>query len=505
MPDIEHIKKTLGRLTWLWILLAWGGLILSIPLIHFGELPIEEGAARGLLLNWSIYHQVASPIVLLGIPDLRAMFFIPVTLYWPGSLVAPRVLWILIAYTALFMLYRWMKDRLGQEQALIATGLLLLAPFTLTQIDSLGAGIFLLFCFLAAHWMERRYEASKRPLGGWFYMRFLWAAVTVSVHPAGLAHPLALVWRVWRDETKPARLKKQNLIGLLTALGLLGLLQAGWHALQWGADPLVALTAIFHSTELDPFPPTWEPWLIITVAVLLAGLNFHRLREDLFAIMLALSLVFGAAAADTGWAYLVFVFIMIWAFDALIRLQDQFGGQSLIARRGGVLLLLIACTVLFTSKDRAYAQMVRAGIQTPHAILLQEVAVEVENLGKFARVLSQWPGQTMLVCKCDVLMLPPGSDAPPQLLEWMRKARATHLVFDPQKPENKDLARDVALLGEAMRTLFVNEAGVIVGVMEVLEEAAKEAEKARQEEALPEDILKELEAPATDLPPPDGE
>jgi len=504
MPDIERVKETLGRLSWLWILLAWGGLILSIPLIHFGELPIEEGAARGLLLNWSIYHQVASPIVLLGIPDLRAMFFIPVTLYWPGSLVAPRVLWILIAYAALLMLYRWMRGRLGQEQALIVTGLLLVAPFTFTQIDSLGAGIFLLFCFLAAHWMEHRYEASGRPLGGWFYMRFLWAAVTVSVHPAGLAYPLALLWHVWRDESKPTRLKKQSLAGLTIALLLLGLLQAGWHAIHWGADPLAALTAIFHSTDVDPFPPVWEPWLIAAAAVVFAGLNFRRLWGDLFGTMLTSSLVLGALAADTGWAYLVFVFITIWAFDGLIRLQDRFGGQGLIARRGGVLLLLIVCAVVFTREDRAYAQMVRAGIQTPHAILLQEVAVEVESLGKFARVLSQWPGQTMLVCKCDVLMLPPGSEDPQQFLEWMRKARATHLVFDPRIPENKDLARDIALLGDAMRTLFVNEAGVIVGVMEVLEEAAKEAEKAREEEALPEEVLKELEAPATDLPPPDG-
>ncbi len=480
-----QLSQAYLKLRWLLLLSAWIAVLFFVPVIHSGESPLDEGAARGLLLNWSIYHQIASPIVLLGIPDLRALFFIPVTLYWPGSLVAPRVLWAILVFFAAWMLFAWMRRRLGQEQALLSAGLLLVAPMTITQIDLLGGGAFLLFCLAVGHWMEYRYEKVGRALGGWFYMRFLWAGVTVSVHPAGLAYPLAMIYHWARDKDKPSRLKKQNLIGLAVAMALLLLLQAGWHAVEWLSDPAAALAQIVHSTALDPVPPTWEPWVLGGLALALAALNFRRLFADLFSTALTLALLVGLVAATVDWAYLVFAFLLIWGMDALIRFNDQIPGEGLAAKRGVVLAALVLLSVSFLVADRTYAQLVRAGVPSAHTLLLREVATEVESLGKFSRVLSQWPGQTMVVCKCDVLALPPGTEDPQQFLEWVLASKATHLVFDPRDPDNTLITQDVSMLTNDLRTLFVNEAGVLVGVQANLEEAAEKAAKARAEEELP--------------------
>ncbi len=504
MINTAKIRHALIRLQWLWFLLGWIAALFFLPLFHAGETPLDEGAARGLLLNWSIYHQVASPIVLLGIPDARALFFIPVTLYWPGSLVAPRVLWAIFAFFAAWAIHAWARERLGKEQALLGTGLLLLAPLTITQIDTLGGGLFLLFCFIMGYWMERRYQRVGRPLGGWFYTRFLWTAITVSIHPAGLAYPLALLWHWWRDPDKSERLKKQNLLGIVIALALLGLLQAGWGAVPWGADPREALGLIFHSTELDPFPAPWEAWVIALAVLGLAAANGRRLLNDLFSTTLTFALILGLMAANVDWAFLMFVFLLLWGMDALLRLNELIPGEGLAAKRGIVLGMVVILAVVFMRDDRAYAQMIRADVHSAHAILLREVAVEVEQLGKFARILSQWPGQTMIVCKCDVLALPPPSENPEQLLSWLEAARATHLVFNPQQPENAALNRDVANLADTLRTLFINEAGVVVGVLKNLEEAARKAEEARREEALPEETLngESREAPPSAEPAP---
>jgi len=246
------------------------------------------------------------------------------------------------------------------------------------------------------------------------------------------------------------------------------------------------LGLMFHSTELDPFPAVWEPWMIGLAILGLAAINAKRLFTDLFSTTLTLALLLGLLAANIDWAFLVFVFLIVWGMDTLLRLNDLIPGEGLAAKRGIVLGVLVVLAVLFMRADRTYAQMIRADVHSPHAILLREVAVEVEQLGKFARVLSQWPGQTMIVCKCDVLSLPPASEDPQQFLSWLEAARATHLVFNPQLPENAALNRDVASLTDALRTLFINEAGVVVGVMKNLEEARKKADEARREEVLPE-------------------
>ena len=58
-------------------MIVWGGVILALGLVRFTPYGLDEGAARGLLLNWSIVDAIANPVVIFGLPDLRALFFVP--------------------------------------------------------------------------------------------------------------------------------------------------------------------------------------------------------------------------------------------------------------------------------------------------------------------------------------------------------------------------------------------------------------------------------------------
>src|SRR3569832_682049 len=86
----QSLRQILERNRGLIVLLAWGGALLSLDLLRTTPYGLDEGAARGLLLIWSISDKNNNPIVTLGIPDFRALLFIPLGAYWPGSLIAAK-------------------------------------------------------------------------------------------------------------------------------------------------------------------------------------------------------------------------------------------------------------------------------------------------------------------------------------------------------------------------------------------------------------------------------
>ena len=94
---------------------------------------------------------VVNPIVVFGLPDLRVLLFAPLGIYWTGSIIAVKVFTSLIAFAASLLLYRWARRTMGEEVALIGTGLLLIAPLTFSQINSVGIGPFLLLLFALGH------------------------------------------------------------------------------------------------------------------------------------------------------------------------------------------------------------------------------------------------------------------------------------------------------------------------------------------------------------------
>ncbi len=123
----------------------WGAL--TLLLLRPDMYSLNEGAAKALLLSWSIADQVASSVITFGTPDLRALLFLPIGFLWTGSVFAAKVATVLLTGMAAWILYSWKLRSAGGEQALLGSGLLLIAPVTLAQIDSLSPGIYLLAAF----------------------------------------------------------------------------------------------------------------------------------------------------------------------------------------------------------------------------------------------------------------------------------------------------------------------------------------------------------------------
>src|SRR5487761_2264380 len=177
-------------------LLLWGALTLF--LLRHTAYALDEGAAKAMLLDWSIGDQVASSAVTLGIPDMRALLWLPVGYLWPGQIFAMKVITVLmLAFTAAG-LFLWQKRHATEESALLATGLLLIAPITLQQVDTLSPGVGLLAAFVAGAWLDRACRESPRAFGGLYFLQLAVCAFSVSLHPAGLAYPLSLMmsWRL---------------------------------------------------------------------------------------------------------------------------------------------------------------------------------------------------------------------------------------------------------------------------------------------------------------------
>ena len=173
-------------------LLIWG--ILALFLFRQDALNIDEGAARSLLLVWSVADQIASSAVHFGTPDLRIFLFIPAGFIWTGSIFAAKIFSVFFMALAAWLLYSWKQNQSDAETALIATGLLLISPLTLTLIDTLAPGVYLLLAAVLGSWLDRAYRSSPLPFGGWYFAQLFISVLSVSLHPVGLAYPLALLW-----------------------------------------------------------------------------------------------------------------------------------------------------------------------------------------------------------------------------------------------------------------------------------------------------------------------
>ena len=133
-------------------LLLWGAL--SYMLLNKTLYGIDEGAARALLLVWSVAEDVVSPIVTMGLPDFRAIFFVPVGYLWVGNIVAAKIFSMLVMSGAVWAIHRWRQRSGDSEGALLATGLLLISPLLIDQIDTISVAPYLLITFALGAWLE---------------------------------------------------------------------------------------------------------------------------------------------------------------------------------------------------------------------------------------------------------------------------------------------------------------------------------------------------------------
>lgn len=440
------------------ILVIWGGLVLL--LLRQDGYGLDEGAARALLLNWSIVDNIANPIVIFGVPDFRALLFIPVGIYWSGSLLAAKVFTLILTFIAALLLYQWSMRTLGKEVALLATGLLLISPITVQQIDSLAAGPYLLLVFALGAWLDDSYRAVNRPMGGKFFTQMLLVAISVSLHPAGLAYPFALLWRWYKDPLDKTQ-QRHIYVGIAVAVLFTLLLRMGWQGLEWWSNPFNALTNAVLGPSVEGGLDT-RLWMGVVVAIIGVTVIISARRQllgDLLGSTLLGGILIGALSADPAWAMLVLVMVLYYGFALLITINQSLGTHSLVGQRGIVMAVLLIMATLFMNIDKAYYSYTRSGILPPQDQLIHTLALQAEADKPF-RAVSQWPARTMIAVKRDVLPLPPAAKDGAGLLKML--PTITHLMFDPYASQNKRLAANVAELPGTFETLALQPGGVIL-------------------------------------------
>jgi hypothetical protein len=447
------------------ILSLWGGLALYFHLLRFDPFGIEETAARALLLNWTVSDRVVNPIVVFGLPDLRALLFAPLGIYWTGSIVAVKIFTLLITFSAALLLYQWARRTMNEEVALIGSGLFLIAPLSFFQINAVGIGPFLLLLFVSGQWLDRKYRQIQRNLGGWYFLQLILAAVAVSLHPAGLAYPAALIWE-WYKNPIDKRHQLQIVAGLCITTILILILRVGWPALDWGNNPVAILTYLIYSPAPGGAGPSWMVGIIpasILVVFLLS--DFRELFSDLLGRMLLGGLLLGIVAADPGWAMLALVIMLYRGLHKLININRSLPGRSLAGQRGLVLSVIFALATLFMIADKVQRYNILQGALSPEDEVIRTLAGELEDSKESSATISQWPARTLLATKQTSFPLPPPSQDAQGLLKNLHGAR--FLLFNPYDKRNKQLTLQVAELSHVLKTIMVTPSAVLIEIADV--------------------------------------
>lgn len=452
---LDYLAARIPARYWvLLLLLLWGGLVLLA--LRFDVYGLDENAAQALLLNWSIAGDVANPIVVFGVPDFRALLYIPLGIYWPGSVVAAKVFTVLLGFAAALLFYRWSARQHTAEIALIGSGLLLIAPFLLNQMDGLGAGVYLLFIFGAGVWLDDTYRAAPRPLGGKYFLQMLLVAIAVTLHPAGLAYPLALAWH-WYKEPVDTRQQRHIYTGVALAVLFVLLLHQGWKNLAWWSNPVETLGNALGASFYSP----WLGWLAGALLVLIVLMNMRRLMGDLMGQMLLAALVLGALAADAAWAALGLTLVLYYGSADLVALNQKWRG-GFLAQRGVTLLAITLVSLLFMSANQQHYALNKAGVLSPEDRLIARLAEEAGgDTERPFHAASQWPARTMLATRRAALPLPPPAQDAEAFLRQIQGI--THLIFNPRQID-KRLTQNLAEAGGEMETVTREPGGVILRV-----------------------------------------
>lgn len=446
------------------IFLLWGGLILFFHLLRFDPYGIDEAAARALLLNWSVSDQVVNPIVVFGLPDLRVLLFAPLGIYWTGSIIAVKVFTSIITFCASLLLYRWARRTMSEEVALIGSGLLLIAPLTISQINAVGVGPFLLLLFALGEWLDEKYRQVRRQLGGWYFLQVILSTVAVSLHPAGLAYPVALMWG-WYKNPIDKRHRTQVIAGLGIATILILILRQGWPALEWFGNPIALLTNLVYVSGPNSQGPSWILGLIPSAILTLFVLSdLREMLDDLLGRMLLFGLLFGMVSADHSWSMLALTIILYRGLYKLININQGLQSSSLAGQRGIVLVVVFALTTGFMIADKQQRLDILQGAVSPQDEVIRTLTGELEDLKHPTVTISQWPARTLLATKQTTFPLPPPAKDAQTLLKNLHGAH--FLLFNPYDKSNSRLTHQVSELTQDLKTYMVVQNAVLMEINE---------------------------------------
>lgn len=451
-------------------LALWAGAALLI--LGHDPYGLNGGAAKSLLLTWSIADQIASSVVTFGTPDLRALLFLPTGFLWTGNIFAAKVLTILLLGIASWLLYFWKRDTDNAECALVATGLLIISPLILILTDSLSPGVYLLIAFSFGAWLDKAYRANPKSFGGWYFAQLFICAFSVSLHPIGIAYPLTLLW-AWRTEPLDKKQQKFFLIGISATVLLMLIISMGWPDLHWLHNPLKSLGEIL--TPHLPSNDDQSTYRLVAGTALLALLavvvakQFRLILADFIGRIFLTGLAIGILVGDLAWSLIALCTILYFGLPLLLRSKHS---QGFMKQRGGALFLILICSTLFMQADKHHYAAKKSGILSEQDQLIKTLAEHAENNRQAEekgdsqieriRVASQWPSRTMIACKCDTLPLPPAAKTPTDQLKMLRGI--THVLLDPKQTENLALVRNLSLLGGIIETISLQPGGAILHI-----------------------------------------
>jgi len=437
-------------------LLAWA----YLSMFRYDNYGIEESAALAILLNWSIVHQIASPVAFFGVPDLRAILFIPLDMYWAGSLIAVKVFTMYILFGTALIMYRWSEEVHGGESSMMATALLLIAPISLMQTDAIGSGIYLLFCFVVIGWLNQMVRDSDKALPSWFFLQLMMAALALSMHPMGLAVPLALGIHWLRNSSDAGKTRRMLLsISFVTAFMLF--IRWGWYGMDDAvSNPLSILGDSILGSPLLHDAGTGFGMLIAACLLIVIGVQAYRRVNDPVSIMLASATLIGALHADHVWVFIAWATTLYLGLPLLIELNQRIGSRSLMGQRGVLLLLVIGIATISMLNTRQMEQVAKLHMKGPVDTLISVLELEAADTDKPFVVASQWPARTLLVCRRDVLPLPPAKE---DSAAFRRQTDGlTHIAFNPQLEGARQLTRNVASMSDTFETIAVLQAGAVL-------------------------------------------
>lgn len=471
------MKKRLSSIPqkyWAYLaLLLWG--VVFLMLLNKSYYGVDEGAAQALLLTWSVVDGVVSSVVTLGFPDFRAIFLAPVGFLWTGNLLAAKIFTILVMAVAAWAIHTWRRRSGETESALLATGLLLISPLVFSQIDTISVGPYLLLTFALGAWSDRKYRESPQAFGGMYFAQMLLCLVSITLHPAGFAYPLALLWRWYKD---PLNKKQQNyyFVGIIFTVLLAVVLTMGWSHVTWFSNPVTGLSTALMGAGLSKIiaPDRWFSGFGILVILCFVVLKqASKLWADFLGRILLLALAIGILTGDATLGMLALTIILYWGTPLLLQKDAEFKG-GFWQQRGVVLVLFLITSTTYMTIDKEHYQSMLAGQLTPTDSLIKAYVDNIANSAserqkqglppaKPIRIASQWPARTMLACRCDTLALPPPAKDEQTLFAMLQGVK--YLIFDPHDPVNHSLSRNLSLMGDGkVDTVALRRGGAIIEI-----------------------------------------
>lgn len=460
---------------WAYLALAfWGALcILLLGRIPYG---IDEGAARALLLVWSVVDNVVSPVAASGLADFRTIFLVPAGILWTGNILAAKITTIIVMAGAVLYIYNWRQRSGNAESALLASGLLLLSPLIIDQIDSISVAPYLLITFALGAWADKIFREKPLAFGGMYFSQMFLCLVSTTLHPAGLAYPLVLLWTWYRTPVGSQRIYFFG--GIIFSVLFALLLTQGWHHVEWLTNPILSLSSLISGSSTDHEMGTFRWASGIGVALVLLLVIWKQagsIWADLLGRTLLASLAVGILVGDESWALIALAILFYWGFSMLLNTSASSGG--VMRQRWIVLTLIFITATSFMLVDKARYQQALTGDLAPSDNLIRTLVEytssqpdeESETLDQPAKkpliIASQWPGRTMLACRCGAYPLPPPAKDELALLEMLRGIN--FVIFDPKDPKNRSLSQNLALMNAGnAETLALQEGGVIVEIKE---------------------------------------